>query len=118
VNPPDPLPLEYANRSADELGAGESLRHRLVLGILSLIGSVAAVALVGLGAAMYRSGGAAIERRLGLMSTYTSLAVGLLALGIALAARSRAREVRGLANLAMASNLAYWALGAVLLLWP
>jgi hypothetical protein len=113
----DPLPLEYANKSDDLVGS-EPLRQRLILGMLSLIGSVAAVALVGLGAAMYRSGGAAAERRLGLMSSYTSLAVAILALAIALAARSRAREVRGLANLAVASNFAYWATGAALLLWP
>ena len=117
VNPRDPLPLEYANKS-DELVASEPLRQRLILGMLSLIGSVAAVALIGLGAAMSRSGGAAVERRLGLMSSYTSLAVGLLALAIALAARSRAREVRGLANLAVASNFVYWATTATLLLRP
>src|SRR4051794_32133865 len=117
TGPRHPLPLEYADASRDVVG--EPLRHRLVLGMLSLIGSVAAVALVGLGVAMYRSGGVAVERHLGAMSAYTSLPVGLLALGIALAARTRAREARALSRVALVSNMAYWVVGAGLLLcWP
>lgn len=108
-----PLPLEYADASPDVVD--EPIRHRLVLGMLSLIGSIAAVALVGLGLTMYRSGGVAIERHLGAMSAYTSLPVGLLALAIALAARSRAREARALSRVALVSNMAYWAIGAGLL---
>jgi hypothetical protein len=110
------MPLEYAEVSPD-LPAG-LLRHRLILGMLSLIGSIAAVALVGLGVVMYRNGGPAIERHLGAMSAYTSLPVGLLALGIALAARTRAREARALVRVALASNMAYWVIGAGMVFWP
>lgn len=113
-SPQRPMPLEYADLSND---VGEPLRGRLVLGMLSLIGSVAAVALVWMGMAMYRSGAAGLERHVGAMSALTSLAVGVLALGVAIAARSRARETRALARLALASNLAYWAIGAGLLCW-
>lgn len=111
------MPLEYADASPDL--PGEPLRHRLVLGMLSLIGSIAAVALVGLGVVMYRNGGPALERHLGAMSAYTSLPVGLLALGIAWAARTRAREARALVRVAFASNVAYWMIGAgMLFCWP
>jgi hypothetical protein len=117
TDPRSPLRLEYADASPDV--GGEPLRHRVILGVLSLIGSIAAVALVGLGLVMYRNGGPAIERHLGAMSAYTSLPVGLLALGIALAARTRAREARALTRAALASNVAYWAFGAgMLLCWP
>jgi len=114
TDPRHPLPLEYADHSRDVVG--ETVQHRLILGMLSLIGSIAAVALVGLGLTMYRSGGMAMERHLGAMSAYTSLPVGLVALGIALAARTRAREARALCRVALVSNMAYWVIGAGLLL--
>jgi hypothetical protein len=94
------------------------LRHRLVLGMLSLIGSVAAGALLALGVAMRGSGGGwavPIERRLGLMAVFTSVTVGALAMWVALAARSRTREGRGVANLALVTNVLYWVAGACVL---
>jgi hypothetical protein len=89
----------------------------LVLGILSLIGSVAAGALLALGVAMRASGGwgVPVERRLGMMAVFTSVAVGALAMWVGLAARTRAREVRGVANLALVTNALYWAAGLCVL---
>jgi hypothetical protein len=111
--PREPVALEYAGASKD----GEPLRHRIVLGMLSLIGSVAAGALLALGAAMRASGGWNLptERRLGLMAVFTSFTVGALATWVGLAARSRAREARGVANLALVTNVLYWVVGVCVL---
>jgi hypothetical protein len=109
--PREPLPLEYAGTSEGV----EPVRHRLVLGMLSLIGSVAAGALLALGVAMRGGGGGGwaipIERRLGMMAVFTSVAVGALAMWVGLAARSRGREGRGVVNLALATNVLYWVAG-------
>jgi len=85
--------------------------------MLSLIGSVAAGALLALGAAMRASGGWGVpaERRLGIMAVCTSVTVALLSAWVGLAARSRAREGRGVAYLALATNMMYWVAGLCVL---
>jgi hypothetical protein len=78
---------------------------------------VAAGALLALGVAMRASGGWGVptERRLGMMAVFTSVTVGALATWVGLAARSRAREGRGVANLALVTNAVYWAVGVCVL---
>lgn len=112
--PREPFPLGYAG----SVDGTEPVRHRLVLGMLSLIGSVAAGALLALGVAMRGGGGGwavPTERRLGMMAVFTSVTVGALAMWVGLAARSRTREGRAVANLALVTNVLYWVVGLCVL---
>jgi hypothetical protein len=93
----------------------DPVTRRLVVGTLSLIFSIAAIALLVLGAALRHTGGNT-DRAVGGMAIYTSVAPGLLGLGAGALARWRARDGRGLAILAVLLNVAYWA-GVIWAIW-
>src|SRR6185369_14945343 len=93
----------------------DPLTRRLVAGTLSIIFSLAAMALAIWGGILRHSGGQQ-DRVLGNIAIGTSIAPGLVGLVVMLLVRRRAREFRGLAIFGALLNITYWAAGVYVLL--